>query len=962
MPLTNEQLHEIREIIQDKHLAFIVNTLGISAVSPEIVERLKEKGYINVTVGAIEEAYRFGQVMADTDDKRVAKMDQEEFKRHVQKNPIALTDIEQRAIHFAQQQAGQFVVGLGNKINQETGQLLIDADAALRSKTRRIIRDVTAEGIAKRESIEQIKSKLGHATKDWARNWNRIAVTEKHSAMQRGVADSLADRFGPDVRVAKRPTPDACEHCNRLYLGPDGQPRIFKLSELEANGLNNFGRKTAEWMPVVGPMHPHCQCQLIRIPAGWGFDEDGSLVPGGEMGVEAGSDLIKTLELEMEMRKSMELQGRLTFQGLPIAIENKVGTKRYWTDDEGNKGHTVMVHAYGYIEGTNGADDDEIDVFIGPDPEAKNAFIVHQKQLGSGTYDEDKVMLGFSSAAHARVAYTANFNRPDFYVSMSPMEMEAFKRWALSTKRQTGEMMKGKSTRILTIPVSDGELRKSAEREAGVSHVLIQANSLIKAGPFIGPRGGKWADAQHTIPWKEAGSEVGRIIGDVLPESNESWAKGRGSWRAEVYSFSGSSGIRIKSVEWEAKLGKRWSMGSSYDVRDGLKAALGEVKAPPGHQLVYRIGEGRETLNNVNAGNLDGVTDFLMHYAEKDYEVNHGSKLTVYAVKMPKTFVKYQAFVRGQPSTQAFKSEGVRHVRFGAVPSKLRPPKDNLEKGGPFIGPKGGKWADAQHTIPWKEQSSKQSVADLEKKLRKKYGVQLWLSDRGESFSLEKIVVEKRGEGVGSKVMQALVDYADKHGKIITASPSSDFGGTKSRVVKFNKKFGFTDNKGRKKDYRFKDTMIRLPDLAKATGPREFRTISGTVPAFVAAANSPAGNRNPGQGTVINQLVGARKAPVPMMEDLVPSAREWVEAHEHVRDRGAGQSRNRDDFEFQKPLNKPVEKFVVPDGWGTKPTPDEIETNRTMAEKDLLDKQAGNRNRADVSDDDSKEQRSGVGS
>jgi hypothetical protein len=29
------------------------------------------------------------------------------------------------------------------------------------------------------------------------------------------------------------------------------------------------------------------------------------------------------------------------------------------------------------------------------------------------------------------------------------------------------------------------------------------ALDLLKAGPFVGPRGGKWADAAHTVPWKE---------------------------------------------------------------------------------------------------------------------------------------------------------------------------------------------------------------------------------------------------------------------------------------------------------------------------------------------------------------------------------------------------------------------------------------------------------------------------
>ena len=69
-------------------------------------------------------------------------------------------------------------MGLGNKVDQATGQLLIEADAQLRDKLRGEIRDATAENIAKRESVKKLKSTLGHATKDWARDWDRIAITE----------------------------------------------------------------------------------------------------------------------------------------------------------------------------------------------------------------------------------------------------------------------------------------------------------------------------------------------------------------------------------------------------------------------------------------------------------------------------------------------------------------------------------------------------------------------------------------------------------------------------------------------------------------------------------------------------------------------------------------------------------------------------------------------------------------
>lgn len=50
-----------------------------------------------------------------------------------------------------------------------------------------------------------------------------------------------------------------------------------------------------------------------------------------------------------------------------------------------------------------------------------------------------------------------------------------------------------------TIPAEEAEVYV-----VPLSHVLEANKSLEKAGPFIGPRGGKWADPKHTIPWKEA--------------------------------------------------------------------------------------------------------------------------------------------------------------------------------------------------------------------------------------------------------------------------------------------------------------------------------------------------------------------------------------------------------------------------------------------------------------------------
>lgn len=501
MLLTEQQLYQIRQIVMDHHAAFIVNTISPDAVAPEILQRLKDKGLVNVKVNSIEDAYLYGQVLAMMDDPKFATMSYEDFKRHIQKNPVPLSPIEKQAVNFAQQQAGQYCRGLGNRVDASTGQILIEADAAQRRQLRDIIKTKTAENVAKRESVRKLKSELGWASRDWARDWQRIANTEKQNAMQRGVADHYAKGYGGDVRVAKRPMPDACKHCIRLHIGPDGQPRIFKLSELEANGTN-VGRKAADWKAVVGTIHPNCQCMLIRVPEGWGFDEEGSLVPGGELGKEYGSEEELQLSMlqEMDLQKSFELAGRTQFQGIPIAIENTVGSVRKWRDGMGGEGKTFMRHAYGYIERTTGDDEDEIDVFLGPDPRALQAYIIHQRNVNTDVYDEAKVMLGFSNEKDALEAYNANFNRSDFAITCTPMDMDAFKRWAQSTEALPGEMMKAGTGGLRYVIPLDGHLEKAQSGKLESTAATSGSVSVAARGPVSGTAANYLAAVKPKVP------------------------------------------------------------------------------------------------------------------------------------------------------------------------------------------------------------------------------------------------------------------------------------------------------------------------------------------------------------------------------------------------------------------------------------------------------------------------------
>ena len=122
-----------------------------------------------------------------------------------------------------------------------------------------------------------------------------------------------------------------------------------------------------------------------------------------------------------------KLQGRMKFQGMQVSIENKKGSYRSGVSNDGHEWRNFMHYAYGYIRGTVGPDGDHVDCYIGPDKKSPRVFVVHQNDPKTGKYDEDKVMLGFSSPEEAKKAYLGQYDSPKFFGSMEETDIETFK-------------------------------------------------------------------------------------------------------------------------------------------------------------------------------------------------------------------------------------------------------------------------------------------------------------------------------------------------------------------------------------------------------------------------------------------------------------------------------------------------------------------------------------------------------
>ena len=131
--------------------------------------------------------------------------------------------------------------------------------------------------------------------------------------------------------------------------------------------------------------------------------------------------------------------GHFSVKGMPISIENPVGSERKFRKEDGSQGTVVMKNHYGYFTNTtgNGKDGDAVDVFIGPDIENfENVYVVDQNNK-QGEFDESKVMLGFSSREQAKEAYLSNYDPSwDGFRAITTVSIDVFKKWLYRDHKQ----------------------------------------------------------------------------------------------------------------------------------------------------------------------------------------------------------------------------------------------------------------------------------------------------------------------------------------------------------------------------------------------------------------------------------------------------------------------------------------------------------------------------------------------
>jgi len=149
--------------------------------------------------------------------------------------------------------------------------------------------------------------------------------------------------------------------------------------------------------------------------------------PGGSKGKEKPGPGDAAAKRKVRDGQERAIHKTFKWHGWDVAIENPVGTTRSGTDHGGKPFSVRMFHDYGYLDGTVGADGEDVDCFVGPNPNSDQVFVVHTLRAPDfKQYDEDKCFLDFSSASEARSAFGMNYNDSGYFGQIETFTIPEF--------------------------------------------------------------------------------------------------------------------------------------------------------------------------------------------------------------------------------------------------------------------------------------------------------------------------------------------------------------------------------------------------------------------------------------------------------------------------------------------------------------------------------------------------------
>lgn len=248
----------------------------------KVYMRYKTVGPQALTRTELTDLVRSG--MLNTAEKSTIKAPITEAYLHVHEqmvnSSVAPRQVRDGALDFLERTMQRYTEKLGEEIKVD---VLTAVEHQIMPFQNRAEGKIIYEALQDKDIWKKnLRTLLKDKVENWEFRYKTIVNTELNRASNFGALDSIlhnhATKDPAQITVFKqgnKPNHGACKYCAKFWYLDDGiTPRVYKMSELIANG-SNIGRKANAWLPTIDSTHPNESHILSELAEGFGFINGG---------------------------------------------------------------------------------------------------------------------------------------------------------------------------------------------------------------------------------------------------------------------------------------------------------------------------------------------------------------------------------------------------------------------------------------------------------------------------------------------------------------------------------------------------------------------------------------------------------------------------------------------------------------------------------------------------------------
>ena len=271
MLLEQKVQDRINEAVDQAYLSFLITMIGFNALSEEDKRKASLIGLVQINRPLIESLYQIARERGNEADRKPMKL-RDLIAYAGLSGVLPLTDAQVYTLEHAKREMYDAIENSREDYKKKIRQEILRTNAEARAME--LSQVVTTQERQQRHtllistllmSLSNVLEKLEDAFTKGA----TVALTNlvNNAAVDEVMTTNLFNQLPTsEIRVYKRVVNDGrlCAWCSKFYTNKDGTPKVYRLTDLLANGSNDGLPKSA-WKPVIGSTHPRCRCQLHYV-------------------------------------------------------------------------------------------------------------------------------------------------------------------------------------------------------------------------------------------------------------------------------------------------------------------------------------------------------------------------------------------------------------------------------------------------------------------------------------------------------------------------------------------------------------------------------------------------------------------------------------------------------------------------------------------------------------------------